>query len=91
LDWIKVNSVIKKLGPLQGLRFNSKHDLRVEVRFASDDLSLVIFGQPTPRLREYYLFSMQLHFAPLFLDFLGVLHFFVPFLYPTMLGYNFYL
>ena len=30
----------------RGLRFNLKRDLRVEVRFASDDLSLVIFEQP---------------------------------------------
>ena len=28
-------------------RFSLKRDLRVEVRFAFDDLSLVIFGQPT--------------------------------------------
>ena len=31
----------------RGPRFNLKRDLRVEVRFASDDLSLVIFRQPT--------------------------------------------
>jgi len=30
-----------------GPRFSLKRDLRVEVRFASDDLSLVIFGQLT--------------------------------------------
>jgi len=31
----------------QGSSFSSKYDLRVEVRFASDNLSLVIFGQLT--------------------------------------------
>ena len=31
----------------RGPHFSLKRDLHVEVRFASDDLSLVIFGQPT--------------------------------------------
>jgi len=31
----------------RGPHFSVKRDLHVEVRFASDDLSLVIFGQPT--------------------------------------------
>ena len=31
----------------QGLRYSLKRDLRVGVRFAFDDLFLVIFGQPT--------------------------------------------
>jgi len=32
---------------MRGPRSNLKRDLRIEVRFASDDLSLVIFGQHT--------------------------------------------
>jgi len=32
---------------MRGPRFSLKRDLRVEVSFASDNLSLVIFGQPT--------------------------------------------
>ena len=31
----------------RGSRFSSKRDFRVEVRFVSDDLSLVTFGQST--------------------------------------------
>jgi len=37
-----------------GPRFSLKRDLRVEVRFAYDDLSMVIFEQPT-RLSEFIL------------------------------------
>ena len=39
-----------------GLRFSLKHDLRVEVRFASDDLSLVIFGQLTEPFPKFSIF-----------------------------------
>ena len=37
---------------MRGPHFNLKRDLRIEVRFASDDLSSVIFGQPTLYKRE---------------------------------------
>jgi len=44
-------------------RFSLKRDLRVEVRFASDDLSLVIFGQLTCLLGTqvtYHAFTIQI-------------------------------
>ena len=34
-------------------RFSLKHDLRVEVKFVSDDLSLIIFGQPTEPVQSF--------------------------------------
>jgi len=40
-------SEVSMLLVMRGLRFSSKRDLRVEMRLASDDLSLVIFEQPT--------------------------------------------
>jgi len=40
-------SEVSVLFEMRGPRFSSKCDLRVEVIFASDDLSLVIFGQST--------------------------------------------
>jgi len=44
---LKLASEVFVLLETRGLHFSSKCDIRVEGRFASDDLSLVIFGQPT--------------------------------------------
>jgi len=44
---LRLASEVSVLLGMLGLHFSSKRDLRVEVRFMSDDLSLVIFGQPT--------------------------------------------
>ena len=40
-------SEVSMLLEMRGPRFSSKRDLHVEVTLASDDLSLMIFGQPT--------------------------------------------
>ena len=40
-------SEVSMLLEMRGPRFSSKRDLHVEVRLASNDLSLVIFGQST--------------------------------------------
>ena len=43
-------SEVSVLLGMRGPRFSSKRDFHVEVRFASDDLPLVIFGQPAELL-----------------------------------------
>ena len=45
---------------IQGPRFSLNCKLRVEVRFASDDLSLVIFEQPTEPPPKFSIFSSWL-------------------------------
>ena len=46
-------SEVSMLLKMRGLHFSSKYDLRVEVRLASDDLSLVIFGQSIDPLQSF--------------------------------------
>ena len=51
----KPASEVLMLLEMRGPRFSSKRNLCVEVRLASDDLTLVIFGQPTPIYCSYCL------------------------------------
>ena len=44
---LRLASEVSILLEMQGPQFSSERDLRIEMRLASDDLSLVIFGQST--------------------------------------------
>jgi len=56
---LRLASEVSVLLWMRGPRFSLKHELRVEVRFLSDDLSLVIFGQPTIAFQLHLMIMFQ--------------------------------